>query len=107
MLSYTLTFENVGNADGAVDKVDDLSGVLDDADLTSAPVASDPALAASGVVGDAFSVTGTLAPAQTVEVTYEVTVRDETERGDSRAQNFVLLLYNLLNHIFFRRHNLR
>ncbi len=90
VLSYTLTFENVGNADGAVDKVDDLSGVLDDADLTSAPVASDPALAASGVVGDAFSVTGTLAPAQTVEVTYEVTVRDETERGDSRAQNFVL-----------------
>ena len=37
VLTYTLTFENVGPVAAAVDTTDDLSGVLDDAQLVGTP----------------------------------------------------------------------
>jgi hypothetical protein len=90
VLTYTLTFANTGTAAGPVFKVDDLSGVLDDAYLSSEPVASSDALSASGVTDGRFTVAGDLEPGQTVTVTYQVTVRPAGERGDNVAVNFLL-----------------
>ena len=89
-LTYTLTFVNPGPGPVEVSKVDDLSGVLDDADLVDLPVASDGALSVSDVVDGVFSVTGSLAGGQTVTVTYTVVVRPQGERGDHRATNFLV-----------------
>lgn len=45
----------------AVDYTDLLAVVLDDADVTSAPVSSDPALTTSAITNGAFTITGALA----------------------------------------------
>jgi len=91
VLSYTLSFENVGRAAGSVEKVDDLSGVLDDGELTGAPTPADPdTLQASAVVDNRFTVTGSLDPGAVSTVSYQVTISDESDRGDSRAVNFLL-----------------
>ncbi|WP_433675878.1 DUF6923 family protein [Microbacterium gorillae] len=90
VLTYTLTFDNQGEADMAVDYTDHLADVLDDATLTADPVASDAALTASAVTGDEFTVTGTIASGQTVTVTYEVTVKAQDARGNNVANNFLV-----------------
>lgn len=90
VVNYTLTFSNSGQAPGTVDYTDALAGVLDDAMLTTAPVASGPGLVASAVIDDAFTVTGTLQPGDSVTVTYGVTVR-AADLGDLSLQNFVLI----------------
>ncbi|WP_166356204.1 DUF6923 family protein, partial [Phytoactinopolyspora limicola] len=87
VLTYTLTFENVGQAPGTVDTVDDLTHVLDDGDVTAGPDVSDPALSLEGLDANRFHITGTLDAGQTVTVTYEVTLRPDGERGDNRALN--------------------
>jgi fimbrial isopeptide formation D2 family protein/uncharacterized repeat protein (TIGR01451 family) len=88
-LAYTLTFDNQSGAAVEVDKVDDLTTVLDDATVTTEPVSSDAALTAVRD-GNAISVSGTLAAGQTVTVVYVVTVKEESERGDDVASNFLL-----------------
>lgn len=90
VIDYTLTFRNVGTADGLVDHDDVIDGVLDDATMTSAPVSSDPALEVSAVVGGRFTVDGVLAAGQTVTVSYSVTVNADDERGDHVLANFVV-----------------
>ncbi|MFK4790355.1 DUF6923 family protein [Microbacterium sp. ZW T5_56] len=90
VLTYTLTFDNQGETAMAVDHTDHLADVLDDGDLTAAPVASDAVLTASAVSGDAFTVMGTLASGQTVTVTYEVTVKAPDARGNNVANNFLV-----------------
>ncbi|WP_114558731.1 DUF7927 domain-containing protein [Desertihabitans aurantiacus] len=89
-ITYTLTFSNEGAVPGAVDRVDDLSHVLDDADLTVAPQASDEALSVSEVVDGRFSITGELAVDQTVTVTYTATIRAVADMGDATLANFVV-----------------
>jgi len=89
-LTYTLTFTNDGNAAGDVNRVDDLTHVLDDADVTMAPVASDEALTVSAIENNRFAVTGTLEPGQTVTVSYTVTVKSADQMGDSQVANFLL-----------------
>ncbi|WP_169738888.1 DUF11 domain-containing protein [Jiangella gansuensis] len=90
-LTYTLTFENTGNADAAVDKVDNLLHVLDDADVTVQPASSDPSkLTVSAIAGGEFSITGTLEPGDIVTVTYTVTIKPEGERGDNQANNYLV-----------------
>ncbi|RWZ45943.1 DUF11 domain-containing protein, partial [Labedella phragmitis] len=90
-LTYTLTFENAGAGPVSVNKSDNLTGVLDDATLTTAPVVSaDGGLTATPVVDGIFSVTGELTARQTTTVTYTVTVNEEDARGDNRAANFVV-----------------
>ncbi len=89
-LTYTLTFENLGEAVGTVDRVDDLTHVLDDADVTVAPTASDDALSVSEIADGRFSITGELAAGQTVTVTYTVTVKAAEELGDTVLSNFLL-----------------
>lgn len=90
VLTYTLTFDNQGQGPIDVDHTDVLTDVLDDADLTTAPGASDDALTVSDVEDGQFTVTGELAAGQTVTVTYRVTVKDEADRGNNTADNFLL-----------------
>jgi len=89
VLTYTLTFDNQGQATVPVDETDTLSDVLDDATLLSEPESSDAALAATTVTDDAISITDQLAAGQTVTVTYQVTVNDPADRGNNSAANFV------------------
>jgi uncharacterized repeat protein (TIGR01451 family) len=89
-LTYTLTFDNQSEAPVTVDHIDDLSSVLDDADVTSLPVVSDPALTVSPIIDGVLSISGEVAPGQTVTVTYVVTVKEEAERGDDVATNFLV-----------------
>lgn len=84
---FTLTFGNSGTATGAVDYSDDLSEVLDDADVTAAPTSSDPALTPTSVADGVLQITGTLAAGQTVSVSYAVTVRPDGDRGDNLLRN--------------------
>lgn len=90
VINYTLTFENIGHADGIVDYDDVIEGVLDDATLTTAPAASDDALTVSSVTDGRFTVDGTLTAGQAVTVTYSATVNANGERGDSILGNFVV-----------------
>lgn len=89
-VTYTLHFENTGDADVTVDRDDVLTAVLDDATVTGAPTSSDPALSVSAIAEGRFNVSGTLAPGQVVTVTYTVTVNPDGERGDDRLGNFLV-----------------
>ena len=88
-LTYTVHFENTGAAKGAVDKVDDLTHVLDDATVITEPVASNDAwdVAREGKV---TSIKGDLGAGERVTVTYTVLVNDSGERGDDVLANFLL-----------------
>ncbi|MFJ2369219.1 DUF6923 family protein [Microbacterium sp. NPDC087665] len=87
-ITYTLFFDNDGQSPAAVDAIDDLTYVLDDAAVTTEPVAS----AGLTVVRDGaeISITGSVPVGQTSTVTYTVTVLPDDERGDSIASNFLL-----------------
>ncbi|MFC5731586.1 MULTISPECIES: CshA/CshB family fibrillar adhesin-related protein [Nocardioides] len=89
-LTYTLTFTNSGSSAGSVNKVDNLSQVLDDAKIVAGLTASDPALAVSAVTGRELTITGTLQPGQTVTVTYTVQVRTPRRMGDGMLGNHLL-----------------
>ncbi|MDT4902582.1 MAG: hypothetical protein QOH52_598, partial [Pseudonocardiales bacterium] len=89
VLTYTLTFHNIGAATGSIDYVDHLADVLDDATVTSAPVASSPDLSVSPTANDQFEVTGTVPVDATYTVTYQVTIKPEGHRGNDAANNFV------------------
>lgn len=89
VVTYTLTWTNDGEAAGPVDATDDLSDVLDDADVTREPTV-DAAHAATIAVtraGATLRVMGQLAPGDSVTVVYEVTIRDDGDRGDNSAGN--------------------
>jgi len=88
--TYTLNFSNIGMADVDVDRQDALTGVLDDADLTKLPAASDPALTVSAVIDGRVTITGTLGIGQTVTVSYQATVREDGARGDDQLGNFLV-----------------
>lgn len=89
-MTYTLHFANTGEADVDVSRDDVLTMVLDDAAVTAAPTASDPALTVSDIVDGRFTVTGTLTPGQVVTVAYTVTVNEDGARGDDQLGNFLV-----------------
>src|SRR5699024_5276325 len=89
-VTYTLHFENIGEAPIAVDRVDDLTQVLDDATVTAQPVSSDSALAASEITDGRFAITGSLEPGDLVTVSYSVKVNVDGARGDDRLANYLL-----------------
>ncbi|WP_309127131.1 GEVED domain-containing protein [Microbacterium sp.] len=88
VVTYTLSWTNDGQAPGPLDSTDDLSGVLDDAEITSAPVADrdDIGLELDADAGT-LRVTGELAAGETVTVTYQATIRPDGDRGDNIASN--------------------
>jgi LPXTG-motif cell wall-anchored protein len=89
-LTYTLTFTNSGRGVGPVDRVDDLTNVLDDATLLDGPTVSDPALTATGPNDGRIAITGGLASGDTVTVTYTVRVRPFADQGDHSLGNWLL-----------------
>ncbi|ALX04294.1 LPXTG cell wall anchor domain-containing protein [Aeromicrobium erythreum] len=89
-LTYTLTFINVGKGNAAVNAVDDLKHVLDDATVVSQPKASDDTLKTSALKGTRYTITGTLSAGQSVTVTYRVKVKPAKELGDKQLANFLL-----------------
>lgn len=89
-LRFTLTFSNQGEAAGPVDRIDDLTHLLDDAEITVAPAVSDLALTVSEIADNRYAITGTLAPHQTVTVTYTATVKAADDLGDAALANFLL-----------------
>ncbi|WP_162321429.1 DUF7927 domain-containing protein [Nesterenkonia haasae] len=88
--TYTLHFENTGEAPVGVSHDDVLTDVLDDAEVTSAPEASSDLLSVSEISDDRFTVTGELDAGTSATVSYTVTVREDGERGDDRLGNFVV-----------------
>ncbi|MFD5214162.1 GEVED domain-containing protein [Microbacterium sp. NPDC058345] len=88
VVTYTLSWTNDGQAAGPLDSTDDLSGVLDDAEITSDPVADrdDIGLELDTDAGT-LRVTGELAVGETVTVTYRATIRPDGDRGDNIAGN--------------------
>jgi fimbrial isopeptide formation D2 family protein/LPXTG-motif cell wall-anchored protein/uncharacterized repeat protein (TIGR01451 family) len=89
VLTYTLTFHNIGAATGSVDYIDYLADVLDDATLTSSPAASSPDLTVGAVSNGQFEVTGTVPVDATYTVSYQVTIKPEGQRGNDTANNFL------------------
>ncbi|WP_160423250.1 GEVED domain-containing protein [Agromyces seonyuensis] len=87
---YTLEFGNAGTGTASLAYEDDLSGVLDDADVVSEPVSSDPALLVGPIADGRFSVGGDLPGGSVVTVTYAIVVRDESELGDGILLNGVV-----------------
>jgi uncharacterized repeat protein (TIGR01451 family) len=84
-VTYTLSFSNIGQAPAAVDALDSLEGVLDDADLTTGPTA-DPGLTAI-ITGDELAITGEVPVGATLTVTYTVTVREFADQDDHELGN--------------------
>jgi uncharacterized repeat protein (TIGR01451 family) len=89
VLTYTLTFHNIGKATGSIDYIDYLSDVVDDATVTSQPVASSTDLTVGAVSGGSFAITGTVPVDATYTVTYQVTIKPEGQRGNDLANNFL------------------
>ncbi|QIM19106.1 DUF11 domain-containing protein [Leucobacter coleopterorum] len=85
-VTYTLTYTNTGDAPANVDSTDDLSAVLDDADVTTEP-ASDVDTVTPVRDKSSLRITGAIAPGATAKVTYSVTVRADGERGDNLLDN--------------------
>lgn len=85
VLTYTLSFQNGGQSAATVNTHDDLSRVLDDAELTSDPVAEDGLIASA--VGNDIVVSGSVPAGQTRTVTYKVTVKAYAEQGDHALVN--------------------
>ncbi len=84
-ITYTLTFVNTGPADAVFDTTDDLSGVLDDAELIDGPNAG-PGLTATRT-GDHIDISGTVPTGESRKVTYTVRVLAADARGDSVLRN--------------------
>ncbi|MCT1480023.1 DUF11 domain-containing protein, partial [Microbacterium sp. p3-SID336] len=87
-ITYTLHFDNDGFAPATVDAIDDLTGVLDDAVVTTEPASVDGLTAVRN--GAQTSITGTVPVGARYTVTYTVTVLPDGQRGDSVATNFLL-----------------
>jgi large repetitive protein len=87
-ITYTLFFDNDGQAAADVDAIDDLTHVFDDATVTTEPTT------ASGLTvvrnGSEITVTGSVPAGERYTVTYTVTVLPDADRGDSIASNFLL-----------------
>lgn len=88
VLTYTLSFRNVGASPAVLNARDDLSGLLDDADL--GPIVADPGITVV-LDGTELEITGTV-PASPVAltVTYTATVRAFTDQGDHVVTNLLL-----------------
>jgi len=85
-IDYTVTVTNTGDvaytANEPASFVDDLSGVLDDADY------NDDASNGASVSGTDLTWSGPLAVGQTITVTYSVTI-DDPDTGDKTVRNTV------------------
>ncbi|GAA1324210.1 hypothetical protein GCM10020360_14760 [Nonlabens tegetincola] len=90
-LTYTLTFDNSkGGAEAPVAHTDDLSGVLDDAELTAGPTVT-PAGVLTGAIQDGrLAISGEVPAGTKATVSYAVKVKADGEREDNTLANFLL-----------------
>lgn len=89
-LTYTITITNTGATTAAVNRDDDLSGVLDDATLVGSPESDTDSVTLDGPTDGILELRGTLPAGETAEVTYTVEVKPSGERGDNRSDNFLV-----------------
>lgn len=87
-ITYTLFFDNDGQAAANVDAIDDLTHILDDTEITTAPTSADGLTVNRN--GAKISITGSVPAGERYTVTYTATVRSDADRGDSIAANFLL-----------------
>ncbi|MDF2558976.1 MAG: hypothetical protein K0R99_422 [Microbacterium sp.] len=88
VVTYTLTFTNSGQAAGAVASTDDVSEVLDDAEVTTDPTADVEAISATfDAEAEQIRIVGSLPAGAVVTVTYQVTVLPDGDRGDNILTN--------------------
>ena len=91
VVNYTLHFENTGGRPIQVEFDDVLSGVVDDADLITGPVADPPLAASYDSSSKRILISGTLAAQSSADVTYSVRVKDPLpEDADGVLGNFVV-----------------
>lgn len=90
-VTYTITLGNLtGTAAAVIDLTDDLTGVLDDAAITTAPAVTSGAPLSIGPVTDSgFRVTGLIPPGEQSTITYAVTIADPAS-GDRQLDNYVI-----------------
>lgn len=90
LVAYTIEFASTGQTAADVNKVDDLSDVLDDAQLVSLET-SNPALNAvlQGAAGTDLVVTGSVPAGETYTVTYTVRVEEYADQGNHVLANVV------------------
>ncbi|HET6916480.1 MAG TPA: hypothetical protein VFH56_10375, partial [Acidimicrobiales bacterium] len=95
-VTYTLTFDNTHGtvATPAFTYTDDLSAVLDDANVTTAPALATGTGLTVGSISTSgststFSITGTVAPGATATVTYTVKV-NKPDTGDHVLTNYLV-----------------
>lgn len=86
-VEYTLHFDNTGQAAAAVNRTDDLTGVLDDATIAQEPTSSNPALLEATRNGNTVAVTGSVPAGESYLVTYTVVVNPYAQQGDHRLAN--------------------
>lgn len=84
-VTYTVSFENVGQAPATVDALDSLAGVLDDATLTAGPAAATGLTAT--LTGEELEITGEVPVGETLSVTYTVTVNAFADQTDQLLGN--------------------
>jgi len=80
VLTYTLTFTNRGDGTAVVSYIDDLSGLLDDADLGE--ILAGTGLTVTRDANGRLLITGEVPPGQTVTVVYKATIKPDGQRGD-------------------------
>lgn len=90
VIDYSLTFTNTGTAPVAVDYVDFLSDVIDDAEISTMPTSDSPLLSASEVVDGQFTIAGAVAAGATATVQYSVTVNTVDERNNDALNNYLV-----------------
>src|SRR5699024_911285 len=88
VVTYTLHFASTGQTAASVDTSDDLSGVLDDADLVDGSLTADEGLEAA-VDGEQITVTGSVPAGETATVSYQVLVREFADQGDHVLANLL------------------
>jgi hypothetical protein len=88
VLTYTITFTNTGTSPAAVDHIDDLSRVLDDATLGD--VDASYGLSATVYADNSLIITGQVNPGSVATVMYYVTVKADGHHGDSSLFNSVV-----------------
>ncbi|MGM7697928.1 DUF6923 family protein [Microbacterium sp. A84] len=87
-ITYTLFFNNTGEAPATANAVDNLVHVLDDAEIAIEPTSPDGLTVARD--GDEITITGLVPAGEQYTVTYTVAVLPDADRNDSVATNFLL-----------------
>lgn len=86
-ITYTLSFENIGGTAATVNTSDDLTGVIDDAELTDGPNADAGLNAVLNGAGDKILITGSVPVDETLTVTYTVKVKAFGDQADHILKN--------------------